>query len=342
MSWLSVEQEVHYRRLGHNSLFSYLKLLTELVNDQLDYLLIEVGRQINNKIPEAAKLIIHAINTNDIAIIWTLTTRGRRLIRPIQNPILGPVNWGQQLVSRYREPIDGPIWRRINNQSTIIDITDYIEDVKYLSSHHQLKRYNHELKRHNLTQLYYHLVGQFDKYLVVAGEYPLHLITGSPCHQVDLYLIRDNEYQISRYLKIIKEYIDAIRDDDLTIVAIDDYLIIRRSGEIEGVPSTIRLHLRVYDSLRDVITSTKIGLYQGRLYATERVLYQIINHSITNSTDNQSIQGHMITDMSEFNDLILVEDKLSMLSIEAVKYETNNMIDSVEMITTSLIGLFNR
>lgn len=133
--------------------------------------------------------------------------------------------------------------------------------------------------------------------VAVAGGYPLQLLIGTKANDVDVFLIDPksdgtyNEEWSGRIKKYINEMIDTygasttyVTEHSISI----DYLVISSS-----IPTKIQVILRVYRSLTEAlmgfdIGACGVGLYQGRLYATERALYEIVNRTIMISMNRAS------------------------------------------------------
>ena len=136
--------------------------------------------------------------------------------------------------------------------------------------------------------------------LAVAGGFPLHLATRTRCHDIDLFIVipgAANNPQPAEWANLVKNYtmkalrMKTMNDDMDGVLIISDYSVTIQGaiqGDREktgGVPSTVQVILRVYHSLTEVLTGFDIGacgvgLYNGRLYATERALYEIVNRTV--------------------------------------------------------------
>ena len=131
--------------------------------------------------------------------------------------------------------------------------------------------------------------------MAIAGGFPLHIVTGAKSNDEDLFLIIPNAREdpdLGLWKTYIKSYIKKKLGKG-SIVVTDHSVTLYPEEGVRGIPDKIQIILRIYHSLTEVlmgfdIGACGVGIYKGRLYATERALYEIVNRTIMVSMNRAS------------------------------------------------------
>lgn len=223
----------------------------------------------------------------------------------------GPI-W-QGIVQRENEYWDAVTQNRIRDRPDwdnvvggLIDVTDHIEELREQFSRPDTSNWlvgrgvsdQVELEESNQLDSLQQLIGPFSNRFCIAGGAALSEVVGTKTKDIDIFYIDPSSEGIekemwSNDINAYATYLKMLSGENYYRLLLSQHSLTINCSLDEGITQTVQVILRVYRSLTEVLNGFDIGacgvgIYKGRIYATERALYEIVNRTIMVSMNRAS------------------------------------------------------